>query len=449
MASSSRAFLTELYEEYLEDGSFLYAQRLNLLDSPKIAWKERGDFEERLEAYIDGLVIGGQLALEVCRRQAAAGDFGELYTATCVFCRQDRQDFVLETLEQLDSEDEEKVSAVADALKHELPQGWRGDFLVLASGGDAKLAPVMARAFGYRRVRNGPQLLVALKQCEAAAVPELVWALGRIAYVPAAEVLLEYLDSGQEPVRSAAAIALARMGQPNLIHRCLAEIQCHTWPLLPLGLAGGRSAWAALTELSREKYSANCVIALGLLGDVASVPDLLRLLERAETAAPAALALQTITGAGNREMKFIAEEVDEGELFEGERAAFQRGQPPVRADGRPFGSTVTRLSQNPDDWNRWWHEHATRFVPGLRYRNGALASPGGLIEMLRDGSTEHVLRKHCSDELSIRYQCDYALETDMPVKQQVKELDKAATWNKMVNNRFQDGRWYFAGHQCT
>src|SRR5260370_5715159 len=122
MATSPRAFLVELYEEYLEEASFLYEQRLTLLHNPEVTWKKIGEFEERLEAHIDGLVVGDKLALEVCTRHADEGDYGELYTATCVFCRQDQRDSVLAIFDQLDPADTKKTSAVAAALKYELPE---------------------------------------------------------------------------------------------------------------------------------------------------------------------------------------------------------------------------------------------------------------------------------------------------------------------------------------
>src|SRR5260370_11742740 len=91
--------------------------------------------------------------------------------------------------------------------------------------------------------------------------------------------------------------------------------------------------------------------------------------------------------------------IDEDELFESEREQLKQGKKPDRGDGRPFGSTVTRLSQNPDDWNRWWQANAARFTPGVRYRNGGLFSPSRLIEMLTHESTSHQLRHYCSEEL--------------------------------------------------
>src|SRR5271157_1358401 len=114
MATSRRAFLIELYEEYLGEASCLYEQRRTLYDNPEVTWKRIGEFEERLEAHIDGLIVGDKLALDVCTRRAAEGDFGELYAAACVFCRQDRRDRVLAIFDQLDPEDSEKASAVAD-----------------------------------------------------------------------------------------------------------------------------------------------------------------------------------------------------------------------------------------------------------------------------------------------------------------------------------------------
>ena len=215
MPTSPTAFLNRLYEEYLEEASFLYAQRRTLFQNPEITWKKVGEFEERLEAHIDGLVVGDKLAMEVCINHAAEGDPGEIYAATCVFCRQDQRDRVLTILDRLDPADNEKASAVADALKYGLPDAWVPDFLTLLSSGDPKLAPILARAFGYRRLPCGPQLLSAMKRCAAPALPEIVWALGRIAHTPATGPLLDYLRSEDEPVRSASAMALARLGEPN------------------------------------------------------------------------------------------------------------------------------------------------------------------------------------------------------------------------------------------
>ncbi len=289
MATSLRRFQIELYEEYLQEASFLYSaalyeQRRSLFHDPEISWKDIGEFEDRLEAHIDGLVVGDKLALEVCAKHAVEADFGELFAAVSVFCRQDRRDLVLAIFDQLDPDDAEKSSALADALKYELPDAWIPDFLTLLDCGDPKLTPILARAFGYRRTPGGPQLLSTMARCPAPALPEVVGALGQIRHRPAVGQLLDYLKTEELPVRFAAAIALARIGESRALDYCLDQAPSETWPTLPLGLAGGRREFALLTDLAAKTARPDCLIALGLLGDPAAVPLFLSALENPETA---------------------------------------------------------------------------------------------------------------------------------------------------------------------
>ncbi len=445
MAASTRQFLRALYEEYLEEASFLYEQRLTLYQNPEVTWLKIGAFEDRLEAHIDGLVVGDTLALEVCARHAAEGDFGELFAAAAVFCRQDRRDLVLAIFDQLDPEDTEKTSALADALKYELPDAWANDFLTLLDYGDPKLAPILARIFGYRRTPSGPQLLNAMARCPVPALPEVVWALGRIRHKPAVGQLLDYLKTEEQPVRSAAAVALARIGDSRALDYCLDQAHSEAWSTLPLGLAGGRRELALLTDLANKTSRPDCFIALGLLGDPAGIPLFLSALENPETAPAAATALYCIMGAALSETVFIPDEIDEDELFESEREQLKQGKPLDRGDGRPFGSNVTRLAQNPADWTRWWKDNGSRFTPGIPYRNGSPLSPARLVDMLTAETTPHDLRKYGCDELVIRYAKDLGLEPDMHVSRQTALLAEAATWAQSISSTIQEGTRYFAG----
>jgi uncharacterized protein (TIGR02270 family) len=445
MALSQRAFLIRLYEEYLEEASFLYAQRRTLFQNPEIPWTKIGGFEERLEAHIDGLVVGGTLALEVGAARAAEGDFGEIFAAMCLFCRQNQRDSALAVLEALDPDDAKKAVAVADALKYELPDAWTPDLLTLLERGDPKLAPVLARAFGYRRRPCGPQLMSAMKRCAAAALPEVVWALGRIAYEPAAEALFDYLRSEDEPVRSAAALALARMGDARPIEYCLGAARSQGWPVQVLAVAAGRNGLAVL----REVETAESAMALGMLGDPVCAPLLLARMEQPESAAAAANALECLTGAGLSETVFVPDEVNEDELFESEREALKQGKPLDRGDGRPFGSNVTRVSQDPSQWSDWWRANALRFTAGVRYRRGVPLSPANLVDLLAAPDTPHEIRRFCGEELAARYREDFGFEPDMPAARQAVLLAEAAAGAASRSGRFREGGWYFAGREVS
>jgi uncharacterized protein (TIGR02270 family) len=446
MAVSIRDFYIGLYQEYLEEASFLYEQRLTLFGDPEITWKDIHDFEERFEAHIDGLVVGEALALEVCKKQAKEGDLGELHAAVRVFCRQNRQDLVLGVLAELDPEAPERIQAISDALKHEFPDAWQDTFLRMLAQGDQKVLPILATLFGYRRLQAGTDLAQHLRAIPADSLPRVIWALGRLREQGSRVSLLTYLQHEDASVCSAAALALLRLGDQQTTNHCLQQARSRRWPFIPLGLGGNRSVVNFLLELAGTgKAEADRLIALGLLGDISAIPILFTQLAYADVAESAALALQLITGAQLYEEAFVPDEIDEDELFEEEREKLQQGQIPTRPDGRPFGTTITRLSLKPEDWQKWWTENRRRFDPNIRYRHGKPYSPACLLETLESEHSRHQVRQLAYEELVIRYSVDFPFETDMFVTQQKQALAQYADWIKANSNRFREGEWYFSG----
>lgn len=440
-------FATDLYFEHISEASFLYEQRLSLLDDPELTWLDIEDFENRFEAHIDGLVVGEDLALEVCKQQAREGDFGELHTAVRVFCRQNQKDLVLKIIEGLDPKDTEKISAVSDALKYELPASWQNEFIQMLSNRDQKLLPIIATVAGYQRLAAGKELFQALQKNDLASLPVIIWALGRIREKDICAILSRnYLQHEEELICAASALALIRMGEHSVIDQCLQNVQSHTWPLLPLGLGGGRSSVPVLlNRASTDTVIADCLISLGLLGDITLIDMLLPHFASDKLAESAAIALNLITGAELYEEAFIPEEIDEDELFEEELEDFKKGKVPTRPDGKPFGTTIKRLSQKPEDWRKWWTENKKRFTPNMRYRNGKPYSPTSLLENLESEKSPNKVRKLAHEELVIRYGIDLPFETDMLAVEQKKAIAKYAEWIKANEARFQPGKWYFAG----
>jgi len=450
MATSIKNFLIELYREYLEEASFLYEQRLTLFDDPEVTWEDIHDFEERFEPHIDGLVVGEKLALKICKTQASEGDFGELHAAVRVFCRQNRKDLVLRVLEELDTEDAESIQAVSDALKHELPEDWHDEFVRMLSEGDQKLIPILANLFGFRRVKTGTDLLKALGVSLTESLPIIIWALGRLGEQDAHALLLQYLSHEDEAVTSTTALALLRLGEEQTITQCLQHARLQNWPLIPLGLGGNRSAVNVMLEKAKAgNTETDCVIALGLLGDISAIDTLLKYLANAEIGESAAMSLQILTGANLYEDVFIPDEIDEDELFEEELKKFKEGQVPTRLDGEPFGITITRISQKPEDWRKWWVENKSHFNPAIRYRNGKPYSPACLLENLESEKSPRIVRQMAYEEFVIRYGIDFPFETDMLVSQQKQTIAKYSEWIKANNSRFREGEWYFSGKLMT
>jgi len=446
MIMSPRSFLIELYEEYLQEASFLYEQRNALLANPEITWRKIGKFEDRFEAHIDGLVIGGDLALDVCSRQAKEGDFGEAHAAVRVFCRQSRKDMFLKVLKGVDVEDAARVQAVADALKHELPESWEPELLDFLGSKDPNLVLISTEVVGYRRLKAGKPLINLLENSESGLLAKAVWALGRVGDQQARSPIFSCLLHGDQAVRSSAALALLRLGDEQALHYCLQHASKEQWAVLPLASGGSRAAFEViLGRATTGKASSECLAGLGLLGYPAAVPFLIDCLEDENTATAAADALDRIAGTHFQEQVFIAEEINEDELFEGERERLKQGLVPTRADGKPFGNTVNRVSQKGDEWQRWWDEHKAFMSPFTRYRNGVPYSPVCLVADLEQETTPHDARRLAYEELVIHYGLGVPFEADMFVTQQTKALVSASEWAQQHTTRFLAGGSYFSG----
>ena len=447
MANSIRQFDIEICEQHLEEASFLYEQRLAYLVDPELTWKELDEFEERFEAHIDALVVGADLALEVCKAHCSSGDFGELHAAMRVFCRQDRSDLTYTVLQNLDVEDPDTVQAVIDALKAECPDAWHDDLVRILLGKCSHLVPAIAPVLGYRRVPVEDTLVRAIGNADSAGLPNLVWALGRVGDEPARAAIGPHLRSDDEAVAEAACRALIRLGDYHAIRHGLLVAQAKPWPTCALGIGGNHTAVNVLSDVVRsDNVSDDALIALGMLGDLGSVVHIYNCLMNPERAMAAAVALQTITGAALYEEVFVPDEIDPDELFDEEREKYeQTGEVPTRPDGQPYGENVIQISVNPQTWREWLDHHKQNFDTKLRYRHGQPASPAASLQCLAAEHTPGPVRALVLDEFAVRYGVNFRMEADMPVREQETQLTVVADWVRENQSRFTAGQWYFAG----
>ncbi|MDI3462579.1 MAG: hypothetical protein OJF50_001400 [Nitrospira sp.] len=443
VARSPRRFYVELYEEHLEEASFLYAQRLTLFDDAEITWVTIGEWEERLEAHIDALVIGDDLALEVCEKQAAEGDFGLLFAVISVFCRQRRFDLLKNMLEPLDPEDLEKLQAVADALKYECPPEWESEIAHVLPATDPRQVFILATLYGYRRKKFGEGLVADIATLPPAVIQTLAWAKGRLGDKQGKSQLQDCLKHEDESVRSAAAVALLRLGDQKLVQESTIQngISAVPWSIRAI-TATSKELTLLLAQVGRNKSEPDSLMALGIMGEITAVPVLLSHLADGAMAPAAALGLNLITGAELYEKVFIPEVMDEDELFDEEKEQVRKGQPVLRPDGKPYGENVIRLSQKTEEWKGWWTANENRFSRGLRYRSGVPVTPVVLIDNLAFPKTPRIVRQLAHEELVIRYSADIPFETDMPVRQQQEAIGKWKTWTIVNEKRFKPGAWY-------
>jgi len=440
---TSQQFKVGLYREHLAEASFLYELRQTHLLDPEVTWPALRHLEERFEAHLDALVIGGDLALEVCRQ---AEDSGEKHAALCTFCRHDLKDDGLAFLNGLDPSDGETAAAAARALRSEAPAGWRDSLLQLLHQGEAHLTPVISQTAGFRRYPCEELLARRLATNPPSGRADLAWALGRVGSMRSAPLLSALLDTGDEPACEAAAIALLRLGDDQVLTRALRDAPARAWARRALAIGGNPRSVPVLLEQLEDGGDPDTVLALGLLGDLSAVGPLLQLLEHDTVGAPAAIALNTITGAELYAHVFVPDHFDPDELSDEEREAFERdGTLPTRA-GEPYGNWERSPVRDQVSWQTWFAENKHRFSREHRWRMGQPYGPSSLLACLKSPTSPYAVRSATYDELVVRYRFDVPFEADLRVSQQDYCLNRAEDWVARQSRSFDAGRWYFAGH---
>ncbi|MDA8137271.1 MAG: hypothetical protein M0036_01355 [Desulfobacteraceae bacterium] len=449
MAASTREFYLELYAEHLEEASFLYEQRGALLRDAEVSWLAIDEVEKRLEAHLDALVIGQELALAICSARAVKGDFGELNAAVCVFCRQRRLDLIEQLWEHLDLEDKDRMLAVRNALALEWPEAWTSEIGRLAETQPQPCLALLPRVIGFRRLPAAPYLIHALPNCPEESLYPLLWALGRLRSRDSIPMLRKKLSHDNEMLRASAALGLLRMGELPFQQGSTSKDLPDFSRLLQIMLSGTpHDTDLILAGLKQSEGQAALVYALGVLGDIRAIGPLISLLAEEETAESAASALNLITGAELYEEVQPPEEISEDELSDEELQKYKNGQAPYASDAEPV-RTVARLAQDPGPWTQWWHHNAARFRPGVRYRMGRPFSALGLVADLCHAKAPFFVRRLSYEELVVRYGVDIPFEISMRVKDQVKAIDLLKERVSSRKESWKEGAWYFAGRQIS
>ncbi len=444
METSIQSFNVGMYREHLEDASFLYDQRNALMSDGITSWVRLHDFEERMEAHIDALIVGGELALKTCGTCVVEADAGELFAVVSVFSRCRNSAAMADVWSSLDFADRSKLRAVTDALSLELPEEWYPACEQALVRGNAELVPIMSAVCAARRRPVGRMLIERLEQQPHLVSPQLIMDISKTSAGREALPALErYCSHPAAAVRAAALTGLLYLGERRALKSFYLTAQTEDWPQLALGLGGDQSAALVLIQCAEGgRASRNTLLALGLLGDLSACGILCKYLAHPNLAAASALALHWLTGAQLYEDEFVPEPIDERELLDAElRAWQQRGEPPRRIDGRPFGHILQRLTTDEARWQAWLNANSGRFDTRSRHRYGLPVSASILLARLLDDATPRGLRQMALDELVVRFGCPLPFDLDWHVARQRRALRSVAKWVLAREAQMPTGSW--------
>ncbi len=440
---SERGFRIGLYLEHLEEAASMWEQRPADRLNPDLAWFDLEDDESRLELHLDALVLGGDLALAVCRQRALEGDAGELHAALRVFCRQGRSDLVGVAMEGIDLEDEEALDALSDALVAELPSDWEAGALRPDRLDDPRRLRVATDLIIHRALEGHGALLGALPSATGPHRARIVRAVGRSSGID----LRPFLDDLEADVRLEAAIALLKRHTSDATMTVLQATRTDPALVRTLALAGRETAVPWLLDVLKHPPTAlDAADTLGLMGDPAAIPALIVALE-GDAADAAARALYVLTGADLEVETFVEDILEDDELFEDEREALARGEAITPPGQAPRGTTVVGPSTDPAVWQAWWDQHRDAFLGTDRFRFGQPAGPVSQVTSLEAPFVPHRLRRWIADELEVRYRMHIAFDPMWSVARQRAALEVMHKW--AAAQHVVPGRWYVSGHYAS
>lgn len=378
---SERPILWDIYEEYLDEATFLWEQweaSLSRWDCT-LADVARGP-EERLVAHLDALVIGAsRVADELCVPALQSTELARVAAAAWVLLHVDGKDRLDEIWDALSGADAERRDALARAfalsVRNDLPAR-------IASRFDTLALPLKGCLIDVLRICDPSALAnVPLSRLAVEPAPELLGAVLRAALRLGVELDRSLLERGLMSTLSttrAAAIELGTSLYPELVRPRCRSLIAERAPELRLALAalsiGGDAA-----DLKRllewvVDLGSDAVWALGFSGWTDVADALLPWLDDPQLGASAAEAFATITGL---EL--------EGDLLEPSLP-----EPDELPDDAPIpelepGEGLPRA--NAPLLRRWWHLNRARFERGARYFRGRSWAPTLPVSALASTTT--------------------------------------------------------------
>jgi HEAT repeat protein len=137
--------MAALLEEHLEEIQSLWPLRRAALRSPEWTLASLADLDERLEGHVQGMVVGGEAAVSLLRREIEQDDPDQVFAAGLALLHLGNPELVDVVLQALERAQGRRRAAIAEALAHgpEVPVGRLSE---MVRSGPVPLAAAAAEA---------------------------------------------------------------------------------------------------------------------------------------------------------------------------------------------------------------------------------------------------------------------------------------------------------------
>lgn len=382
--SISRLQITDIISQHSDQASFLWGIRAGAVSAPHYSLSDLATLDNRVEAHIDGLRIAGEEGWQICQKELAWKEPGEVFAAAVL---------------ALESEDRPKIDSVVEGAAK-----------------DPALARGFMSALGWLEYKQVEQYINHLCASPIPAEKRIGIAAAAVHRSDPGRALNEALSDSDPLLHARALRAIVELGRLDLIshiQRDLSaeDVACRFWAAWSTALLVGysnalevlqsvaespspslyreRALGMALRKMDlrsaeswRQRLARNpqtfraAVIGTGIIGDPALVRWLLEQMKSPPVARVAGESFTMITGVD------IAYEDLDADKPEG----FESGPTEDPKDDNVEMDPDERLPwPDPGLIAKWWEKHSSEFQPGIRCLVGKPISAEWAQEVLRTG----------------------------------------------------------------
>jgi uncharacterized protein (TIGR02270 family) len=370
-----------MLNQHIEELSFLWLLRNSAVIEPHYSLSDLARLDDRTEAHIDGLRIGGDEGWEICKETLAWEEPGEIYAAGVLAFESGDSERIKEVIKKSISEQELSKGLISALgwIPFDLVIGYIQKFL---DSGIDDLRRIAIAAMAIHRQDIGRYLDTAVNDEDPKLRARALKAVGELGRENLLSVVTPNLKDEDEKCRFYAGWSAAILGDTSSIPvlQEVAQAGGHysekacTTALRRMSIPDGHT-WIKKLALNSE-HQRLAVVGSGSLGDPASIPRLIDTMAFPELARVAGEAFAMITGVD------IAYEDLEGEWPEGFEAGPTESPEDEDVDMDPDEDLPW---PEPELIADWWQKNKSSFQNGRRYLCGKPISEEQCQHVLRYG----------------------------------------------------------------
>jgi uncharacterized protein (TIGR02270 family) len=256
-------FLPDLLEEHLEEIQFLWPIRDRGLRSPRMTMRDVRNFEDRIDAHVDGALVPGEAALPFIDPLLEADDEHAAFAAAFTLLRFGTEDALARVRTAVTGAKGKRLTGIGRALQMGRADPLLNDLGAVFRAGDTARAAAAAEALCYHvRWKGSHDPLLDLLSHDDPAIKQTGWRVVANLAIPV------------DPKRYASAMRDDDAGVRE------AALYAAAWTGVPGALSIARSAAAAP---SKDNLAAHRLLAA--LGEPADLPAIQRLVGSPELGA--------------------------------------------------------------------------------------------------------------------------------------------------------------------